>query len=1596
MHTMTSCSENRAWPLLLMLFAAAVLLLPPEEAFATMPAYRASGTFTFGPGTITPPYPPTMAANDVCLLAVESENQAIALTTANGFVQVPTWSPQSAGTAATNPASRLALYWKRTLGGDTAPLVADSGDHTTGQIHCFSGVITSGNPWDTGAGGNDGGANDTSATIPGSTTTSHETLVVLITSTSRNGTSTANCSAWTNADLTSLTPRTDNTNTINLGGGHCMATGVKAVAGAYTTTTVTLANTSYKGAISLALKPVPVTTLADGTDPANAAIAPSATATMADAFTFQTNTGTDVITVVVVGLGSGVFGGLSLVEITDDAGTTVYGSVADPASDTPSITLATNTLTATTTATQYNIRVTPKSHATMPSPPGATYSVTAKINSWSGTNSNAGTDTAGTTVTIDNLSPAGATTVSGSAGAAQVTLNWTTSASSDFSRSVVLRWTGGTAGSDVPAEGTNYVNGNTIGIASPGNPATVVCVRTADAVSTAVSGVDGAGTGGCGATALASGQDYTYKVFQQDANGNYDGGVAMGTFTTLPSVVSINCAVSCAATSAATVSWTVTFSTSVTGVDATAFSLVPGGGLTGAYITTVTGGGTSWTVTANTGIGSGSLGLNQTGAGSVVPTLTGTFTGQVYTTVAISALAEYRMDEASWNGTANEVTDSGPGGYNGTAAGLTTRPTTSGTSPAIAGSPGTCRYGAFTRSNKDYIELPAGFPNLAAAAGGFTITAWINVATNTLSGQRIFIDDQNNTSPGGWGFSVGETATAGGLRFYYRQPSVYILDTAPIPSDQWLFVALSVQLAAGANASTATIYAYDTAGALVTSNTSTFTWTAGSDPGPSSIGGETNASGEGSNAFGFGGNLDEVRVYQKTLSQAAVQAIAAQTRTCAITVDHVAINAPASAATLTDVPVTITPHNAAHTPLALGSSINLSTSTASGDWNIGTGTGTLTPGAANSGLATYTFGAGETSVTLDFNYQTAGTVTINVTDASTGTNLLSNTPSPSELANTISFTASSFVFTDSACVNGAAFGAPGCVILSWSPQVAGQNVAGVYITAVNGGVPTRLSNRRDTTRTIQFGLSCHNPAADAGKQATFGGITLPLCAANVDPPTVWSSALSVTFLRNEPSAGPYIFNYADVGAVNLWMQDTPTRLGASGTFVVKPGGFVLSGIKRTSDGVANPAAVDAAGTAFVKAGEAFSVTVTATTIDGVTATPNYGQEMTAESVKLTSAVVTGLGLTHDLTTVGGTFGPFTNGVATGTAFTWDEVGIIKLTPSVASASYLGAGDVTGTVSGNVGRFYAAKFVLAPSPIANRTGLGGTCAAPVGCDTFTYLGEQMSAVFTLTAKAVDGTTTLQNYTAANGFAKLNPLAAVTAGTGGPLGFGAVNSAAARTPFPPCAVTPAHPCLTPAQAATGTFASGGADVSVPLTIYRNTAQVGPYDLLDVGIAPQDSDAAIMAAYDLDTINVVVGTPNHTLIGQTRVRYGRLQIENMYGPPSANMATKVRALYWDGTQWALNTADTISGALPSGVPTDSFALSTTTPACPVNGATISSSSATSAGEFRVVLTPPSGSVRRCVVLETSASLSPYLPGSGRETWGTFRAPYIYQRER
>lgn len=706
------------------------------------------------------------------------------------------------------------------------------------------------------------------------------------------------------------------------------------------------------------------------------------------------------------------------------------------------------------------------------------------------------------------------------------------------------------------------------------------------------------------------------------------------------------------------------------------------------------------------------------------------------------------------------------------------------------------------------------------------------------------------------------------------------------------------------------------------------------------------------------------------------------------TLHHVSINAPATAMSLTEVPVAIAPHTAAHAALTAAGTFNLSTSTGTGDWTIGSGTGTLTPGAANSGLATYTFGAAESSATLGFTSQSAGTVTLNIAD-SFGTDMLLSAP-VGEVANTITFSAASFVFTGSACTHNVAFGTAGqCALVTWSPRIAGQALANIYVTSVNAaGVPTRLHPTQVRTRDIQFGLSCHDPIANAGVQATFSAAAaaLPLCQANGVTPATWTAATTLSFPGGSPSVGPYSFNYGDVGKVEFWMRNSAatTELGSSGVFVVKPAGFTLSGIQRTSDSFTNPGAANAAGTAFVKAGDAFTVTVTAINSAAV-ATPNYGKEVTPESVKLTSALVPALGLTNN-PAITGTFGSFAGGAATGTAFAWDEAGIITLTPSVLDADYLGASDTTGTVSGNVGRFYPHHFAVTPDapPIDNRADLcsggvlisdGVTPCVPV----FTYMGEQMDANFTLTAQSLSNTTT-QNY--AGAFAKIDPAAASN-----PLGLGAVDSAVP---------TYLSARLDTSLPASGSFLAGNTAVSAPFSITRLAAADGPYAALDIGIAPVDSDGVTMGAFDLDT-DATPGN-DHALLGTTEVRYGRMRLSNAHGSELLPLTIAATAQYWDGAAFVTSATDSISSFAATDVTFGSYYKNLAAGETSVVTPPASVVFANGIASYQLAK-PSGGDGNYDGSVDMTISVPGYLPTSAaaRATFGVYKGAneFIYLRE-
>lgn len=317
----------------------------------------------------------------------------------------------------------------------------------------------------------------------------------------------------------------------------------------------------------------------------------------------------------------------------------------------------------------------------------------------------------------------------------------------------------------------------------------------------------------------------------------------------------------------------------------------------------------------------------------------------------------------------------------------------------------------------------------------------------------------------------------------------------------------------------------------------------------------------------------------------------------------------------------------------------------------------------------------------------------------------------------------------------------------------------------------------------------------------------------------------------------------------------------------------------------------------IKAGNNFSATVTARTSSGV-ATPNFGKEATPENVTLsfTKYQPTGAGAVNGSFT--GNVGSFSSGAATASNLNWSEVGTIDLAAVLASGSYLGSGlSATGTTgtTGAVGRFIPDHFDVAVTQ---------------GCSTgsFTYSGQPFTV--TVTAKNAFAATT-QNYdgsgnTAPN-FAKPVTLSDANAVDGS---------------------------LSPTSIAASAFAAGVANATPAFTFTATPT------------AP-----ATIKLRAVDTDGVTSATAAE---GAATIRSGRLQLANVFGSEKSSLKVPVRAQYWGGNSWVLNSGDSCTT-----IPATSVALSNYRDRTGAAGAwttTASGPGMLSGGQGLITLSPPS----------------------------------------
>ncbi len=347
--------------------------------------------------------------------------------------------------------------------------------------------------------------------------------------------------------------------------------------------------------------------------------------------------------------------------------------------------------------------------------------------------------------------------------------------------------------------------------------------------------------------------------------------------------------------------------------------------------------------------------------------------------------------------------------------------------------------------------------------------------------------------------------------------------------------------------------------------------------------------------------------------------------------------------------------------------------------------------------------------------------------------------------------------------------------------------------------------------------------------------------------------------------------YTDAGALDIHAlyegsgADAGLVMSGQTETIARPGHFTL-----VPEG--NPAATDANGPVYRRAGELFGMAVAARNANG-NFTPNFGRELMPEGVLLETALLAPAGGAEQ--PVAGAFNDFGydcngNSAAAGTAcglFSWPEVGIIELTPRLASGNYLGSADVVGVASGPVGRFIPDHFTLSAGLIRNRAALTA-CVDP----SFTYIGERFDAEFSLTARNTNSDQTF-NYHA--DFARL---VSAQLGMAASDGFELLDASI-------------------------DWFLGSADAQVQARMPR-LAPDGPFDNYQVATNPTDDDGVAMASFDLDLS--ADGVPDHALINETTLRFGRLAVDNSIGSEHGPVALPWRAETWSGATWIVSASD------------------------------------------------------------------------------------------
>jgi hypothetical protein len=636
-------------------------------------------------------------------------------------------------------------------------------------------------------------------------------------------------------------------------------------------------------------------------------------------------------------------------------------------------------------------------------------------------------------------------------------------------------------------------------------------------------------------------------------------------------------------------------------------------------------------------------------------------------------IAEWRFEDESWIGDSDEVTDSSGNGYHGQ---LVSGASLQSSSPALSGSSGTCGYGSFSRGMISVSDLPAS----TATGAKTTVSFWMRW------------DGTNSAMPVGWSY-YDLWFYNGSFGFNTWNNDIYGISSSSL-SGGWHHI--TAEFTNGYSPVTSNRLWVDGVEQSLSQRRGTPSSSYRSAGSNFRIGGASNSS-----SYRFYGELDEVKIYNGSLSQSQVVEVMNQTHPCGITtVDSFLIAHDNSGLYCLDESISVSARDSDGAVITTyNDTITLDTQTGTGSWSLVSGGGSLVDAVNNDGLAIYTFAESDNGTASFALSYTEGNLAVDV-DA------YNDDARDDDSEGNLTFLATGFSVTHTPLSN---------------PPV----------TPINDPVSSPKNSAESFTIAVAaYGVDPNN--GQCGIIETYTGnknITLTTNYSNPTTGTLLASGSGIVGF----TAGQAVLTtqYNDVGEISLTVSDTSANMtGQSNTFVVKPTDFSIN--------VTDNPATTTSGTGFIAAGEAFTVTVQALNALG-DATPNYGNEQVPEGVTLSlDSLVFPSGGSLGVLSNANSFTKIANNSFQNEAVHWSEAGSIRLSASIADANYLGAGDVTSAASGAIGRFYPYDFFVSGNSVVNS------------CSSFTYLSQpDLSLMYTVTAITRDGDT-VTNYDAGLGY------------------------------------------------------------------------------------------------------------------------------------------------------------------------------------------------------------------------------------------------------